>query len=59
MNQNSLSRSALPPPLAKFFDELAADHAFGPEEPVEPMRTAAEALNCEADDSHDALMNDP
>jgi hypothetical protein len=47
------SCSPLPPPLAKLLDELAADHAFGPEV-VEPMRAAAAALDREADDNLDA-----
>jgi hypothetical protein len=48
-------RTPLPPPLATFFNELAADHAFG-EGAVAPMRAAASALSIEADDCYDALM---
>jgi hypothetical protein len=47
--------TALPPPLARLLDELAADPAFG-EEVVTPMRAAAVALDREADGNHDALM---
>jgi hypothetical protein len=46
---------ALPPPLAKFFDELAADHAFG-EEIVAPMREAFVALEEEAFFNHHAAQ---
>jgi hypothetical protein len=47
------SRPALPPPLAKLFDELRVDHAFGPVL-VEQMHAAATDLDREADDNLDA-----
>jgi hypothetical protein len=52
---SSPNSTLLPPPLVRFFAELANDHAFG-DETVGPMVAAAEALSKEADDNHDALM---
>ena len=46
---------ALPRPLSKFFDDLAADHAFG-EEVVTPMRAAALALEEESFSNHHAAQ---
>jgi hypothetical protein len=49
------SYSPLPQPLAAFFDELADDHAFGPEV-VDPMRAAALALEEESFSNHHAAQ---
>jgi hypothetical protein len=47
--------TALPPPLAAFFDELAADYAFG-DEVAEPMRAAAALLEEESFSNHHAAQ---
>jgi hypothetical protein len=53
MKPNSLSRPALPPPLAKLLNELEADHAFGPEVAA-PLREALISLDRAGDDCWDS-----